>query len=216
MKNVLKLVILSLGLAAPITAIIAAGQEAADSNPATEKFKQDIKAALTNGNLTVAQIKEVHENLETLKETKAAQKPGAPVDLLTPYGAVSKIRATMATVKQPDRDTLEQDFQVMMMNKQPPPSTEEESPGKKLGKDVFMAVMRGQPTEPQVQQLQTSLNSLATLKSSGDGKLQQFRALKQAKSEIEQTINAGSFRPQDRQAVLDDLNNLGPKGGRGR
>jgi hypothetical protein len=41
--------------------------------------------------------------------------------------------------------------------------------------------------------------------------LQQFRELKAAKAQIEQTMNAGSFRPQDRQAVLDDLNKLGPK-----
>jgi hypothetical protein len=40
-------------------------------------------------------------------------------------------------------------------------------------------------------------------------------ALKQAKSDIEQTMDAGEFRPQDRQAVLDDLNSLGPQGGGG-
>ncbi len=45
--------------------------------------------------------------------------------------------------------------------------------------------------------------------------LQQFRELKTAKAQIEQTMNAGSFRPQDRQTVLDDLNNLGPKMGAG-
>jgi hypothetical protein len=28
-------------------------------------------------------------------------------------------------------------------------------------------------------------------------------------------MNAGEFRPADRQAVLDDLNNLGPQGGGG-
>jgi hypothetical protein len=40
-------------------------------------------------------------------------------------------------------------------------------------------------------------------------------ALKKAKSDIEQTMDAGEFRPQDRQAVLNDLNSLGPQGGGG-
>ncbi|AXC11276.1 hypothetical protein ACPOL_1940 [Acidisarcina polymorpha] len=192
---------------------MAAAVDAPDSNPATEKFHQDIKTAVMNGSLTIPQVKELQASLAALKESKAAQKPGAPLDLVTPYGAVSKIKAVMATVKQPDRETLEQDFQVVVANKQPTASAEPETPGKKLGKDVYLAVMRGNPTEAQVQQLQQSLNSLQSLKASGEGKLQQFRSLKQAKSEIEQTMNAGSFRPQDRQAVLDDLNALGPQGG---
>jgi hypothetical protein len=73
--------------------------------------------------------------------------------------------------------------------------------------------MHGQPTEAQVKSLQDSLNSLQNIKSSGEGKLQQLMALKQSKSEIEQTMDAGQFRPQDRQAVLNDLNSLGPQGG---
>jgi hypothetical protein len=36
--------------------------------------------------------------------------------------------------------------------------------------------------------------------------LQALRALNSSKSQIESVMNAGSFRPQDRQAVLDDLN----------
>jgi hypothetical protein len=80
---------------------------------------------------------------------------------------------------------------------------------------IFAAVMHGEPTTAQVQQLQDSLNSLQSIKTGGGGMLQQFRELKTAKAQIEQTMNAGSFRPQDRQAVLDDLNNLGPKMGAG-
>ena len=75
--------------------------------------------------------------------------------------------------------------------------------------------MHGKPTEAQVKTLQDSLNSLQTIKTSGEGKLQQFMTLKKAKSDIEQTMDAGEFRPQDRQAVLNDLNSLGPQGGGG-
>jgi len=214
MKNILKLIAISAVLAAPLS-VVGAGQEAATSNPATDKFKEDVKAAVLNGSLTVMQVKELHENLEVLKESKS-QPPGSPVDLVTPYGAVSKIRAVMATVKQPDRETLEQDFKLVVAAKRPAPSAEPETPGKKLGKDIFLAVMRGQPTVPQVEQLQQSLNSLASLKTSGGSKLQEFKALKQAKSDIAQTMNAGTFQPEDRQTVLDDLNNLGPGGGKGR
>jgi hypothetical protein len=215
MKTFLKLIAFTAVLAAPFTMAMRAGQQAATSNPATDKFKEDIKASVMNGSLTVAQVKELHENLEVLKQSKS-QPPGSPIDLATPYGAVTKIKALMATVKQPDRDTLEQDFKLVVATKQPATSAEPETPGKKLGKDIFLAVMRGQPTEPQVEQLQQSLNSLASLKTSGASKLQEFRTLKQAKSEIEQTMNAGTFQPEDRQTVLDDLNNLGPGGSKGR
>lgn len=188
-------------------------------NPAKDKFQQDIKAAVLNGSITIPQLKELQTNAEILKNYKATQTPGAPVDLLTPWGAVSKMKAIMATVKQPDRETLEQDLQVMMANKQatPTPASTEAAPnpGAKLGKDIFTAVMHGKPTEPQVKSLQDSLNSLQSIKTSGGGKLQQLMTLKKAKSEIEQTMDAGEFRPQDRQAVLNDLNSLGPQGGGG-
>lgn len=74
-----------------------------EPNPVKEKFQQDLKAAVMNESITVAQLKEVKENLAILKEAKAERQPGAPVDLMTPYSAVTKIRATMATVKEPDR-----------------------------------------------------------------------------------------------------------------
>jgi hypothetical protein len=192
--------------------LVAAQDEA---NPLREKFQQDLKAAVMSESITVAQLKEIQANIAVLKEAKGEEKPGAPVDLVTPYAAVSKIRAIMATVKEPARTTLRQDFQLMMATKQPAPSTEPVPPGKKLGKDIFAAVMHGEPTTAQVQQLQDSLNSLQAIKTGGGGMLQQFRELKTAKAQIEQTMNAGSFRPQDRQVVLDDLNNLGPKMGAG-
>jgi hypothetical protein len=104
----------------------------------------------------------------------------------------------------------------MMANKQPTTvSADPPQPGAKLGKDIFTAIMHGKPTEPQVKSLQDSLNSLQSIKSGGEGKLQQLMTLKKSKSEIEQTMDAGEFRPQDRQAVLNDLNSLGPQGGGG-
>jgi hypothetical protein len=214
MKRSLRVLSLSLVLVAQLPMAFAAPQATA-SNPATDKFHQDIKAAVLNGSITIPQLKELQTNAEALKAYKAAQKPGGPVDYITPWHAVSRMKAIMATVKQPDRETLEQDLEVMMANKQPTTvSTEAPNPGAKLGKDIFTAIMHGQPTEPQVRSLQDSMNSLQNIKTGG-GKLQQLMALKRSKSEIEQTMDAGQFRPQDRQAVLNDLNSLGPQGGGG-
>ena len=213
MKRSLRVLSLSLVLVAQLPMAFAAPQDNA-SNPANDKFRQDLKAAVLNGSITIAQLKELQTNAEVLKAYKAAQKPGAPVDFITPWQAVSKMKAIMASVKQPDRDTLEQDVQVMMANKQPTTvSTAPPDPGAKLGKDIFTAIMHGKPTEPQVRSLQDSLNGLQSIKSGGGGKLQQLMTLKKSKSEIEQTMDAGEFRPQDRQTVLNDLNSLGPQGG---
>jgi hypothetical protein len=215
MKRSLRVLSLSLLLVAPLPMVEAAPQDTA-STVASDKFKADLKAAVLNQSITIPQLKELQANAETLKAYKAAQKPGAPVDFITPWRAVSKMKAVMATVKQPDRETLEQDLQVMMANKQPTTvSADPPNPGAKLGKDTFTAIMHGKPTEAQVKTLQDSLNSLQSIKSSGEGKLQQLMALKKAKSDIEQTMDAGEFRPQDRQAVLNDLNSLGPQGGGG-
>lgn len=204
--------ILTAVMIAALPKLVAAQDE---SNPVKEKFQQDLKAAVMDQSITVPQLKEIQTNVAILKEAKGEQQPGAPVDLVTPYTAVTKIREIMATVKQPARDTLRQDFQLMMATKQPAPSTEPDTPGKKLGKDIFAAVMHGEPTPAQVQQLQDNLRTLQALKGSGEGMLQEFRTLKAAKAQIEQIMNVGSFRPQDKQTVLDDLNNLGPKGGGG-
>ena len=105
-----------------------------ETNPVKEKLQEDLKAAVMDESITVAQLKEIKENIVILKEAKAERQPGAPVDLMTPYLAATKIRATMATVKEPDRTTLRQDFQLMMATKRPEPSTEPGTPGKRLGK----------------------------------------------------------------------------------
>jgi hypothetical protein len=185
-------------------------------NPAREKFQEDMKTAVMNGSITVAQVKELKANADTLKSVRENQTPGAPVDLLTPYRAVSKMKAIMATVDAKDRETLREDLQAVLANQPAKAAAADPTPGQKLGKDIFTAVMFGNPTEGQVQQLQTSLNSLQQIKSQNLGPLQSLRALRGSKSEIEQVMNAGSFRPQDRQSVLDDLNSLGPQGGGGR
>jgi hypothetical protein len=185
-------------------------------NPAREKFQEDMKTAVMNGSITVAQVKELKANADTLKSVRENQTPGAPVDLLTPYRAVSKMKAIMATVDAKDRETLREDLQAVLANQPAKAAAADPTAGQKLGKDIFTAVMFGNPTEGQVQQLQTSLNSLQQIKSQNLGPLQSLRALRGSKSEIEQVMNAGSFRPQDRQAVLDDLNSLGPQGGGGR
>jgi hypothetical protein len=184
------------------------------SNPAMDKFQQDMKAAVLNGSITVAQVKQLQADAETLKAARAEQTPGSPIDLLTPYRAVTSMRNTMASVDAKDRETLRNDLLAVLANKaEPAASTDPPSPGKKLGKDIFKAVMFGNPTEPQVQQLQDSLNDLQGIKGEQGRPLRQLRALNSSKSQIENVMNAGSFRPQDRQAVLDDLNNLGPQGG---
>ena len=188
--------------------------QAAASNPAMEKFQQDLKTAVLNGSITVAQVQQVKADAETLKAAKAEQAPGSPVDLLTPYRAVASMKSTMATVDPKDRETLRTDLQAVIASKaQPAASADQPPPGKKLGKDIFKAVMFGNPTEAQVQQLQDSLNDLQGIKGQQGHPLQQMRALNNSKSQIENVMNTGSFRPEDRQAVLDDLNSLGPQGG---
>lgn len=215
MRNSLRALALSLTFA--VMQVLFASALDTASNPATEKFRQDMKTAVMNGSITIPQLKELQTNAETLKSARSEQKPGAPVDLLTPYRAVSNMKAIMATVKPQDRQILEQDLQVMLANQHAPApaSAAPPSAGQKLGKDIFMAVMHGKPTDEQVKQLQDSLNSLQELKSHQGGPLQAMMTLKKSKSQIEEVMDAGSFRPQDRQAVLDDLNNLGPQGGGG-
>jgi hypothetical protein len=212
MKNMFRAV--SLSIVILVLYLPAATAQAAAGNPALDKFKDDMKAAVLNGSITVPQVKELQANAETLKAAKENQRPGAPVDLLTPYSAVTRIRAIMADVKPQDRQILQEDVQVLLANKKPQGvSDEPPNAGQKLGKDVFVAVMFGKPTESQVKQLQDSLNALQQVKNDSGRPLQALRGLKKSKGEIESVMNAGSFRDQDRQAVLDDLNNLGPQGG---
>jgi hypothetical protein len=212
MKNTIR----ALSLCLTLAVLPAAASFAIDAaaNPAMEKFQQDMKTAVLNGSITVPQVKELQANAETLKAARAAQTPGAPVDLLTPFRAVSNMKTIMASVDAKDRETLHEDLQAVLANQQPKAdSAEPPTPGQKLGKDIFKAVMFGKPTESQVQQLQQSLNSLQSVKSGQERPLEKLRTLKSSKSQIEEVMNAGQFRPADRQAVLDDLNNLGPQGG---
>lgn len=190
--------------------------QAVASNPAAEKFQQDLKTAVLNGSITVAQVQQVKADIETLKAAKAEQAPGRPVDLLTPYRAVTNMKSTMADVDPKDRETLRNDLQAVIASKaQPATSADPAPPGKKLGKDIFKAVLFANPTEAQVQQLQDSLNELQGIKGQQGHPLQQMKAFNSAKSQIANVMNTGSFRPEDRQAVLDDLNSLGPQGGGG-
>jgi hypothetical protein len=215
MKQVLRALSLSIILITLHQAPSAMAQAAAP-NPAMDKFKEDMKTAVLNGSITVPQLKELQANAETLKAVKENQRPGAPVDLLTPYQAVSRIRAIMASIKPQDREILQKDVQALLANQKPQAvSAEPPNAGQKLGKDVFTAVMFGKPTESQVKQLQDSLNGLQQAKNDSAHPLKALMALKQSKGEIEAVMNAGSFRDQDRQAVLDDLNSLGPQGGGG-
>jgi hypothetical protein len=183
------------------------------ANPAMEKFQGDLKAAVLNGSVTVPQVKQLQADAETLKAAKAEQTPDAPVDLLTPWRAVSSMKKTLAEVDPKDRETLILDLKGVIASKQQPASGDPPSAGQKLGKDIFKAVMAGNPTEAQVQQLQDSLNELKSAKGDSGHPLQALHALNGAKSQIESVMNAGDFPPEDRQAVLDDLNNLGPHGG---
>jgi hypothetical protein len=216
MKNVLRALSLSIILLT-LHQVPSAIAQAAASNPAMDKFKEDMKTAVLNGSITVPQLKELQANAETLKAAREERQPGDPVDLLTPYRAVSRMKAIMATVKQQDREILHEDVQALLANQKPQAATTQPpNAGQKLGKDVFIAVMFGKPTESQVKQLQDSLNDLQQVKSNSGRPLQALRGLRKSKGEIEAVMNAGSFRDQDRQAVLDDLNNLGPQGGMGR
>ncbi len=212
MTNAIRALSLSLTLA--VLQPIASFAVDVAANPAMEKFQQDMKTAVLNGSITVPQVKELQANAETLKAARAAQTPGAPVDLLTPFRAVSNMKSIMASVDPKDREILHDDLQDVLANQQPKaPPADPPTPGQKLGKDIFKAVMFGKPTESQVQQLQESLNSLESIKNGQAGPLQKLRALKSSKSQIEEVMNAGQFRPADREAVLDDLNSLGPQGG---
>ena len=103
-------------------------------DPARDKFEQDIKAAVANGSITVDQLKDLQGSLAMLKQTKAEQQPGVTVDLMTPYNAVSKVKETMASVKEPALTTLRQDFQMMMASRQPPHSAAPDPQGKSLAK----------------------------------------------------------------------------------
>src|ERR1700749_2473796 len=172
MKRVLRNLPLQLTLAMLLPGLTAAAWDT--PNPAMEKFQQDMKTAVLNGSITVAQVRQLQADAETLKNAKAEQEPGSPIDLLTPFRAVSSMKTTMASVDAKDRETLHNDLLAVLANKaQPTASADPPSPGKKLGKDIFKALMFGNPTEAQVQQLQDSLNQLQEVKGNQGHPLQQ-------------------------------------------
>src|SRR5215475_2134117 len=114
--------------AVTLPVLVAFSQE---TNPAMAKFQQDMKTAVLNGSITVAQVKQLQADAETLKNAKSEQAPGAPVDLLTPYRAVSSMKTTMASVDAKDRETLHNDLMAVLANKaQPAASADPPPPGK--------------------------------------------------------------------------------------
>ena len=61
-------------------------------NPAREKFQEDMKTAVMNGSITVAQVKELKDNADTLKSVRENQTPGSvplPVKQIRPAAAGS-------------------------------------------------------------------------------------------------------------------------------
>lgn len=212
MKSALRISTLLLSL----TMLQSIAVHAIDStDPAMAKLEQDMKSAVLNGSMTIAQVKQLQTSAAALKAARADHQPDAPVDLLTPYHAVSEMKSVMATVAPKDRAILKEDLDAVIAAKQAstPAAAAPPSAGQKLGKDIFKAVMFGTPTDAQVTQLQDSLNALEKLKEDHGAPLQALRGLRGAKSQIEEVMNTGTFRPDDKQAVLDDLNSLGPQGG---
>src|SRR5215475_14916706 len=130
MRKLFRNLPLQIACAMTLSALVAVAQE---TNPAMEKFQQDLKTAVLNGSVTIPQVKQLQADAETLKSARSEQTPGAPVDLLTPWRAVSNMKKTMATVDAKDRETLRQDLEALLANKaQPAASADPPSPGKKL------------------------------------------------------------------------------------
>jgi hypothetical protein len=181
---------------------------------ALQKFQDDVKAATANGTVTPDQVKQVQESIATLKAYNVAHTPGAPIDLLTPYHAVSalKVVAGDPNLKPADRKALQQDLALVVNSMEPIAPAAQSAAGPHLAADVLKAILNGDPNEAQVKQLQESLNRLQQDKGVNEGRIAQAPALKKAKLDIAEIINSSSFRDPDRQAVLEDLNALGPRG----
>lgn len=153
------------------------------SDPSKEKFQQDIKAAVLDEAITIPQLRELQTNLDTLKAAREARRPDAPVDLLTPYHAMSNIKRVLGNVSPKYRETLQTDLQAVIAAQGSKTALSEPAPsaGEKLGKDIFKAVMAGNPTDKQILQLQDSLNSLLKLKTEHARPLQALFTLKRSK-----------------------------------
>jgi hypothetical protein len=131
MREVLRKIPLQLSFAILLSASVNA-QDA--TNPAMEKFHEDLKTAVLNGSITAPQVEQLKADAETLKKARAEQSPEAPVDLLTPWRAVSNMKKTMATVDAKDRETLRQDLHAVIASKQQPAAGDPPSAGQKLAK----------------------------------------------------------------------------------
>jgi hypothetical protein len=204
---------LLLGFSFLMCAAAAAGHDASRSL-VLQKFQDDVKTAAANGAVTPDQVKQVQESIATLKAYNISQKPAAPIDLLTPYHAVSalKVVAGDPNLKPADRKALQQDLALVVNSIEPGAPATPSAAGPHLAADVLKAILNGNPNEDQVKQLQESLTRLQQGMGVSEGRIAQAPALKKAKVDIAEIINSSSFRDPDRQAVLEDLNALGPRG----
>jgi hypothetical protein len=205
---------LILGLSFLLCATASARDEGAQSL-ALQKFQNDVKAAATNGSISADRATQVQQSAASLQSYNRSRKPGAPVDLLTPYQAVAVLKSVAAdpNLTPADKETLRQDL-IVVINSQVPsaPATEPAKPGSNLESDVLKAVLNGNPTEAQVKQLQDCLNQLRLGEGVNEAKIGLRAALKKAQLDIMEIITTDSFRDSDRQAVLGDLSALGPRG----
>ena len=197
-----------------LSCVVAGAADDSARSHALQKFQDDVKAATANGTVTPDQVKQVQESVATLKAYNTSQRPAATIDVLTPYHAVAalKVVASNPHLKPADRKALQQDLALVVSSMEPSTPAAQSAAGPHLAVDVLKAILNGNPNEDQVKQLQESLNRLQQDKGVNEGRIAQAPALKKAKLDIAEIINSSSFRDPDRQAVLEDLNALGPRG----
>jgi len=197
--------------------LLYAGAAAGDNGPrslALQKFQDDLKAAANNAGISPDQLKQVQEGIATLKTYNIAQKPGTPTDLLTPFHAVAVLKSVAGdpNLKPAGRNALQQDLVRIVSSMGPSAPAAQSAAGPDLAADILKATLNGNPTEDQVKRLQGSLNQLQQGEDVNEGRIAQSRVLKIAKVDIANIMSSGSFRDSDRQAVLEDLNALSPRG----
>jgi hypothetical protein len=182
---------------------------------ALQRFQNDVKAAATNGSIPADQVKQVEQSAASFQSYLRARKPGPPVDLLTPYHAFAVLKSVAAepNLKSFDKETLHQDL-ILILNSliSSAPTTQPAKPGGDLATDALRAVLNGNPTEDQVKQLQEGVNRLLRAEGVNEGKIAERAASKKAQLSITEIISTASFRDSDRQAVIEDLSSLGPRG----
>jgi hypothetical protein len=197
-----------------LSCVVAGAVDDSARSHALQKFQDDVKAATANGTVTPDQVKQVQESIATLKAYNTSQRPAATIDVLTPYHAVAalKVVASNPHLKPADRKALQQDLALVVNSIEPGAPATPSAAGPHLAADVLKAILNGNPNEDQVKQLQASLTRLQQGMGVSEGRIAQAPALKKAKVDIAEIINSSSFRDPDRQAVLEDLNALGPRG----